>query len=243
MISVAPPFVVNDYLCIRNIKSMTNYNNNDLFQILLHRLRKDRKGGINAEEFESFLRNRNIDYFNKQMGVEGVSKLNQNSLAPFFVAMELTRDYTTADGIEIAVMSSTNIGLGAGLSYEVATLANVWAIAAAGGIVFTNRFPVDLVSSTEYYDRYTNSQTKGTTTEPIAYQAWYNLFLAPDFFNVPVLFLQGIPTDDYGVYVDYYRHPSDPYFDYYTDASGNITYLTEDQAAYTLQAGEVSRVD
>jgi len=43
------------------------------------------------------------------------------------------------------------------------------------------------------------------------------------------------------VLLDYYKYPDDPYYDYYTDASGNVTYLTEGQAAYTLQAGEIAR--
>lgn len=62
---------------------MTNYTNNDLYQIVLDRLRKDRKGSITPEEFESFLHNRSMDYFNQQFAVEGATKLNLESLSPF----------------------------------------------------------------------------------------------------------------------------------------------------------------
>jgi hypothetical protein len=37
----------------------------------------------------------------------------------------------------------------------------------------------------------------------------------------------------------YLTFPAQPVFDYYIDANANIVYLTEGQAGYTLQAGEV----
>ena len=41
--------------------------------------------------------------------------------------------------------------------------------------------------------------------------------------------------------MSYYKLPEDPVYDYYTDAYGNYTYLTEEQPAYTLQAGEIAK--
>ena len=51
---------------VDDTNQMVLFDNNDLLQIVLDRLRKDRKGSINPEEFESLLRLRNIDYFNQQ---------------------------------------------------------------------------------------------------------------------------------------------------------------------------------
>jgi len=67
---------------------MTSFNNDSLFQMMLDRLRKDRKGGINAEEFESFLKWRNLDYFNSQYKVTGMNQANLDALRPFTVFHE-----------------------------------------------------------------------------------------------------------------------------------------------------------
>ena len=221
---------------------MTSYTNDDLYQICLNRLRKDRRGSINPEEFESFLRYRNLDYFNKQIGPEDMSKMNHDSLLPFLITFAQVPDATSTNGVEFAYLGTEVIGLGLNLTYEVAHIVNVWAEYSVDGVSLATRIPVDLLSSAEYHDRFTNSITNGTATNPIAYRATYNYWNGAVYYNeIPVLFTQGIPPTSYGVWLDYYRYPADPYFDYYTDANGNITYLTDGRAAYTLLTGEVAR--
>lgn len=223
---------------------MTSFNNNDLYQILLDRLRKDRKGAISPEEFESFLRYRNLEYFNKQIGVEDVTKMNHDSLIPFFVGLDNTAD-SEQSGAQFVHIGTENIGLGNTLDNECAYIINAWYHNTVGGVDQAERRPIDILSSAEYHERFTNAITMGTSDYPIAYRGMLNYWRdAPvsAYVNIPVLYIQGLdPLTSYGVYLDYYRYPADPYFDYYTDSNGNITYLTDGQAAYTLQAGEEAR--
>ena len=64
---------------------MTNLNNGDLYNMMLDRIRKDQRGIISPEEFESFLRWRSLDKFGSLIKVEGENKLNQEALLPFYV--------------------------------------------------------------------------------------------------------------------------------------------------------------
>lgn len=197
---------------------MTNFNVNNLYQIALDRLRKDRKGSVSPEEFESFLNNRSYDYFQQQLGVEGISKLNQASLAPLFtfhapVPIEGTFGIT---GDSWASLVSP---------YDIVKVVNAWH--SASSTVFSSVVEIDLVTHSELIDRLNNAITKPTATNPIGY-------------------IQGAKMTVFGVttgYVlfDFYSRPSKVYFDYYTDGNGNVTYLTVGQSAYTLATGEVSR--
>jgi hypothetical protein len=212
---------------------MTNYNNNDLYQMLLDRLRKDRKGSVSPEEFESFLRWRNLDYFQKQIGVEGVSKMNHESLRPFLEyhrRRTVVQEGTTGTYyISIASLPSgttTSTDAYTYLTVPLAYLINAWACSSA--TVFSSVIEIDVVSSAEYHDRVNNAITGPTAAYPIGY-----------LVSNDRLRLGGLTTGY--VLLDYYSYPSDPYFDYYTDASGNVTYLTDGQASYTLQAGEIAR--
>ena len=209
---------------------MNIYNNNDLYQILLDRLRKDRKGSINAEEFEAFLKNRSLDYFNQQFKVEGATKLNLDSLNPFFVyhdqlAVTTENAVTVAELTVLPTGTITTTDAYDYLTYQLAHIINVWALSTVAD--WSDVVEVDIVTHTEYLDRLNNSITKPTALDPIGYREGDKLWL-PSMSGTWVL-------------VDYYRYPAAPYYDYYTDSSGNITYLTEGQASYTLQTGEVSR--
>lgn len=195
---------------------MTNFNLNDLYQIVLDRLRKDRKGAINPEEFESFLNNRSIDYYNQQMGVEGVSKLNQESLAPF---MEMN------DPLQIASTSAEAVYWVDTSSTDIAQLVNVWH--SSSNTVFSTVTEVDMLSNPEMPSRLNNAITGPSSTDPVGY------------VDASKIRVYGVTTGY--LLLDYYKHPTPVYFDYYTDDDGNITYLTEGQSAYTLQTGEVAR--
>ena len=212
---------------------MNSFTNDDLYQIVLDRLRKDRKGGIRPEEFESFLRLRNLDYFNGQFPAEGATKVNQDSLRQFSIFHEpLAVTQQAATGVYYVWLktlpSGTTTTTPDAYTYPDNVYAhwiNAWASTSA--TVWSTLVKIDIVSHVEFLDRLNNAITAPSATSPIGY------------IDNEKLWLAGLTTGF--VILDYYKYPTDPYFDYYTDSSGNITYLTEGQASYTLQAGEVAR--
>ena len=202
---------------------MTNFTNDDLYQMLLDRLRKDRKGSVSPEEFENFLRYRNLDYYNTKTENEGAVKMNEASLKPFIVNwshIAVTQD-AQSKRYYADLSTITNFG----------QWRNVW---------FTTNLPnptrpdltgmtyVDIVTEAELPDRLSNSITGPDNSYPVGH------------FSVDRLDIHGLATVGYAI-VSYYRLPTNPYYDYYTDASGNITYLKESQPAYTLAVGEIAR--
>ena len=210
---------------------MTNYTNDDLYQIALDRLRKDRKGSISAEEFENFLNNRSIDYFNQQLSVEGESKMNHEGLLPFLEKSDISA-ITSDLGVYYIPLTSLPTGTttttpdtGEYLLYEPAQLINVWYSSSYASLASITE--IDMVTSVELPDRINNAITGPTIFNPIGYH------------DSDRIWVWGL-TGGYGV-LDYYRNPLSAYYDYYTDADGNITYLTDGQAAYTLLTGEVAR--
>ena len=203
----------------------SNFNLDDLYQIILKRLRKDRKGGVSPEDFEAFLRIRNMDYFNQMMGQEGMSNKNTTALSPFY-------QFHEADS-QLNIISASGlylVGL-AYLNYDWAEIMNVYHSASYSDL--SSLTEVDLVTSAEWSERIGNAITGPSESRPIA-------IIGDNALNDDDnMYVSGVTTG-YLVF-DYYRYPVDPYFDYYVDASGNYTYLTDGQGAYTLQAGEVAR--
>ena len=209
---------------------MTSFNNEDLYLMLLDRLRKDRKGSVSPEEFESFLRWRNLDYFNKMVSVEGENKMNENALMPFFIPnipLDIAQDSQTllyyADITDLTTY---------------AQYINVWHTLDVVNPTrpdMTDIVPIDMVSQAELPDRLRNAITLPTAEDPIGYivngTAGHRLYV------------HGISSTTGTILLSYYRLPPDPYFDYYVDSSGNITYLTDESPATThvLLAGEESR--
>jgi len=213
---------------------MNNLVNGDLYNMLLDRIRKDQKGLISPEEFESFLRWRSLDKFSKTIKVEGVNKLNHESLTPFYIHHEdvdiqayKSTYYVWLKALPSGVTTTSTTTLEAGiyLSYDPAVLVNVWHSDSPED--FSSLTHVDLISSAEFSDRLNNAITRPTSDYPVCYQ---------DQEKLQVFGL----TSGY-ILLDYYRYPTQEYFDYYLDSNANVTYLTEGQASYTLQSGEVAR--
>lgn len=214
---------------------MTNYNLGDLYDMLLHRLRKDKKGSVSPEEFESFIRWRNLDYFNKQMGLESGTKLNHDSLAPFTVFQD-DIGISSSEGEHYVILDEDYVGPSA--ESKVVHIINAW-YSDYNAADYSTKVPIDIVSSGEWSERLDNAITGPTNDSPIGVRG---MFIQLGTGNIPVLWIEGGSDVEGGaVILDYYTYPADPYFDYYTDANGNITYLTDGQAAYTLQTGEVAR--
>jgi len=209
---------------------MNSFTNGDLYLMLLDRLRKDRRGSVSPEEFESFLRWRNIDYFNKMISMEGENKMNENALMPFYIPFSpLTIAQDTQTLLYYAdITSITTYG----------QYINVWhttAIVNPTRPALTGIVPVDIVTNTELPDRLRNAITGPSATNPIGY-----------FVNGTAghrLYVHGISSTTGTIVMSYYRIPEDPYFDYYSDSQGNTTYLVETSPATThvLLSGEVSR--
>jgi len=194
--------------------------------MLLHRLRKDRKGAVSPEEFESFLRYRNLDYYNAKVKKDGVSKNAEDSVKPFFVEF---------DPIPVALDAEMQVyrGLIDNLTQTYGHWKGVWWTVNLRGVGETyadisDMIYVDVLTELEFQNRLGNAITSPSATAPIA------------FFTDARIYIYG-PELVGSLIVSYYKQPSDPYFDYYTDGVGNITYLTEGQAAYTLLAGEIAR--
>lgn len=209
---------------------MTNLTNGDLYNMLMDRIRKDQKGLISPEEFETFLKWRSLDKFSKLISEEGVDKLNHDALLPFYVHHD-----------PISVTSSNSVYyiplqvLGSGSTttttpysyteYDIAVLVNAWHTSNINN--FSSLTNIDIVGNAELSDRLDNAITLPSSSDPVGY------------LEGTKLWLWGI-TSAY-VLLDYYRYPLSEYFDYYIDSNANITYLTDGQASYTLQAGEVAR--
>jgi len=203
---------------------MTSFTNDDLYQMLLHRLRKDRKGSVSPEEFESFLRWRNLDYYNKMFVNESSTKLNEDSLKPFLVSYE---DIQISQN---AVSQYYEASITA-LDQDYGHWQNLWVndqVYEITGYDLTDMTWVDIVSDTELPDRLTNAITGPSADYPIGH------------FSNTKLYIHGITSGGFAI-LSYYMLPTDPVYDYYVDAYGTITYLTESQSAYTLQAGEVAK--
>jgi len=213
---------------------MIGFTNGDLYSMLLDRIRKDQKGLIAPEEFEAFLRWRSLDKFSKLLSMEGVDKRNHEALSPFYIHHEGLAIQTLKSTYYVnlktipsntTTTSTTTLEAATYLDYALALLVNTWTSDSI--INYSSLVHIDLISSAEFSDRLGNSLTQPTAVYPVAYR------------DDDKLWVFG-PTDGY-VILDYYRYPTPEYFDYYVDANGNITYLTDGQASYTLQAGEVAR--
>jgi hypothetical protein len=86
--------------------------------------------------------------------------------------------------------------------------------------------PIDVVTDEEWMFRRYDELTKPSSTYPIA--------------KITGEYLYVLPEDIDRVLLNYLKQPTDPYFDYYTDANYNIQYLAA-SASYTLQTSEVYR--
>ena len=225
---------------------MTNLTNGELYTMLLHRLRKDRKGSISPEEFESFLKWRNLDYFNKALRKEGATQLVDASLAPFVVLQDVQVIYSSLYEYYIILYNSNSSNPPTDpplkfTSYDVAKIINIWWTDSLTN--FSSKIRVDLLTYSEWSDRINNAITGPSNDYPIAYLGGeFSVAGVPNAYYFDTLWLKGGTGFASGyIILDYYKYPAEPYFDYYTDSSGNITYLTDGQAAYTLLTDEQSR--
>jgi hypothetical protein len=92
-----------------------------------------------------------------------------------------------------------------------------------------NSVKIDFTTYPEYLERAADTLTAPTAAHPVAYDR-----------SGTGLFFAGTAADA-NVLIAYIKKPDDPYFDYYIDVTYEIKYLTEGQAAYTLQSGEAYR--
>lgn len=214
---------------------MTNLTNGELYTMLLDRIRKDRKGNISPEEFESFLKWRNLDYFTKKLAEEGKSQAADTSLVPFLVVQDSAPMYTQNGEYYVVIYHA----ILQSFSNEVAKFANLWW--SSSDTNYGSKIEVDLLTNAELSKRLNNAITKPTNSNPIAWRGGTITIAGPQTFDT--LWVKGDTSAIASGYIvaDYYKYPAEPYFDYYTDASGNITYLTDGQSAYTLLTGEIAR--
>ena len=215
---------------------MENLNLGELYTMALHMLRKDRKGSVTPEEFEAFAKKRNLDYFQKKLAIEGKDEGAHESLVPFMKYAD-TVDLVTLAGETLVILDPDAVAPLVGPSYNIAKIINAWACDDDSS--YANKIRIDIVNSAEYYERLGNAITGPSNDDPIGYIT--NISGAGDEGVMIVHGGSGFISSYPYVLLDYYKWPTEPYFDYYTDANGNITYLTEDRATYTLLAGEVSR--
>ena len=212
---------------------MNSFTNDTLYTMLLHRLRKDRKGAVSPEEFESFLRWRNVDYYNKMFKDESSTKYNEDAIRPFLVPIEavpVTLDTQTDWYVAALTALEEDYGHWANIWFTEDTVAIASPPSTYARPSMTNAVHLDIVSETELPERLTNAITAPSATYPVGSLTNSNLYL------------HGVGATGFAI-ISYYKLPTDPYFDYYTDASGNITYLedTSPVTTYLLAAGEIAR--
>lgn len=217
---------------------MTGFNNGDLYNMLLDRLRKDRKGSVTPEEFESFLKWRNVDYFNKMLETVEGSHRSQRALSPFcyyddVIALSASLGQTVID-VDVWETGDPDTPL-TQLAWRPSYILNIWYSDSATDL--SSKIKFDIVNQLEYAERKNNAITAPSATNPVICELGTSDQGGPRY-------LVGGVTTGYAVF-DYYMNPEDPYglapyFDYYTDAYGNVTYLEENET-YALAAGEVSR--
>ena len=217
---------------------MTGFDNGNLYTMLLDRLRKDKKGSISPEEFETFLRWRNLDYFNQMLETVEGSHRSQKALSVFIVSDDVitisSDDGQAVIDVDVWETGDSDAPL-TQLSYRPAYVLNIWYSESATDL--SDKIPFDVVNQLEYRERKNNAITAPSSECPVICE------LGTSSEGGPRYLVDGV-TSGYAVF-DYYVSPNDPYglqpyFDYYTDASGNVTYL-EVNESYTLQTGEVAR--
>lgn len=193
--------------------ALTNYN---LYETTLYVLRKDKKGSITIEEFESLLKRRSLWLFRQLLPKDGVTKVYDQALSALKVMNDDAADSAAAgDSFYKAAFSALS---GANSDDKIGHV-----ISARVGTT-----GIDIVTTGELRDRVGDAITEPTTDNPCA-------VIASDSLHVYPFTISGT------VYVDYYKYPTEPYLDYYVDINNNYQYLTEGQSAYTLGTGEVAR--
>jgi hypothetical protein len=217
---------------------MTNLTNGELYTMLLHRLRKDRKGSVSPEEFESFLKWRNLDYYNKLIPRQGESANVDESLVPFMWYAD-PLDLTTISGEDMILLDKDATVPVSGPTYGVGKIINAWASSSDSD--YSSKIEIDIVSSAEYRDRLNNAITGPSNEDPIGYLG--NVSGVGTEGVLVVHGGSGFKTSYPYVLLDYYKYPAEPYFDYYNDASGNVTYLadTDPDTTHVLLSGEMAR--
>lgn len=193
--------------------ALTNYN---MYEMTLNVLRKDKKGSITIEEFESLLKRRSLWLFRQLLPKDGVTKVYDQALSPFKIMNDDATDSAGAgDDFYKAAFSALS---GANSDNKIGHV-----IAARVGST-----GIDLVTTGELRERVGDAITQPTTDDPCAVIASDSLHVYPS-------------TVSGTVYIDYYKYPTQPYLDYYIDSSNNYQYLTEGQSAHTLGTSEVAR--
>jgi hypothetical protein len=122
---------------------MTNY---DMYEYTLAILRKDKKGAVNIEEFESLLKFRSLWLFKSLLPKDGVNKSFVTALSPFLVKHDMA--LTTGSGL----YSSFDIAPAHIISTYFGASTNV---------------PVDIVTIDEMQERVANAVTAPSTAYPV----------------------------------------------------------------------------
>ena len=168
-----------------------------------------------------------MDYFNQQFKFDGATLINTDSLREFIIEWDPVAILQDAEtDLWYIVLSSLDSVYAHMISVY---FTNDSIDPGDSQPALTNITRIDIVSSNELADRLENAITAPSSTNLVGHLTSTRFY----FYGVT-------GTPKYSLF-NYYKYPTDPYFDYYTDSSGNVTYLTDGQSSYTLQSGEIAR--
>lgn len=197
-------------------------NLGDIYKYLEVVTNKHRSGNkFSPDEFNYVLKLENINFFNhKVKEIQNSAKrdadfremlLSSKMLRPLLVS----QDVTPITGVYDLITGDD------GLDNTFVHWASALTTAVFNGAIKR----VELVNHNEYEKRQVN-------------------LLSPPIYYFPIAEIVGdnlniLPTNITEIKLTYIKLPSDPVFDYYSDANRNVIYLTDGQPAYELDTGEV----
>jgi hypothetical protein len=186
-----------------------------MFEITLALLRKDKKGAINVEEFESLLKFRSIWLFKSLLPKDGVNKVFVTALSPFLVMNDNAT--VTANSVPISDLSGTPAHI----------------IAISSGASLDTRIDVDIVSPGELYERLANAVTAPSATYPISVIQSDTLQVHGATGTIYVDYYT-YPSEPY---IDYYQDTS---YNYVFFPTGTHTLLTGETSRTGVTSGDIT---
>lgn len=188
-------------------------NVQDFYDRLLVHIRKDVRGkGLSIDDFNDIAPIVNSELFEYFYGKFQETKKITDSLSPFLVTGESLT--ITSNKGDLSATTNTYRHLVGSPRYSTSTV-------------------VDVVTMAEYSERYGDSLTAPSTSNPVCY-------IAQD--TTPKLTLFVYPSGVTPLLIDYIKEPDTPFLDYYiNDTTYVVTYMDEADTGVSIPSGSTYR--